>query len=150
MDSVKRFAATSHALLSSSVPHGRKTVTYIGALPVLARRLVIVGGFALAIAAPISIVGATAADPPVYVAQCNGGEEADAFTTTCVPFMTPNTHRTSATAAGAGTCPPGVSGTECGGPSASTEATNPEASEAEQKATETEQIGEDVAGADNT
>lgn len=74
------------------------------------------GGFALAIVAPIGVIGASATDPPAYLAQCHGGEEPDSFTTTCVPLMTPN----------------------------------PQASEAERMAAEAEQIGQDVAEADNT
>ena len=123
-------------------------MTCMGALPVLASQLVIVGGCALAIAAPLGVVGATASDPPVYLAQCNGGEEPDSFTTTCVPFMTPKTGGTSATATGA--CPAGVIGTECDPQSAGAEAANPLGGQAERQAAEAEQIGEDVAAADST
>lgn len=122
----------------------------MGALQVHARRLFIAGGFAVAIAAPLAVVGATAADPPAYLAQCNGGEEPDSFTTTCVPFITPKTGSTSATAAGAGGCPAGVTGTECDPQSAGAESANPLGSQAERQAAEAEQIGQDVAEADNT
>ena len=124
-------------------------MTCMGALPVLARQLVIVGCVALGIAAPLGVVGATASDPPVYLAQCNGGEEPDSFTTTCVPFITPKTGSTSATAAGAGGCPAGVTGTECDQQSAGAEAANPLGNQAERQATEAEQIGEDVAAEDS-
>ena len=107
------------------------------ALPVIARLLIAFGGLAVAVAAP-------PASPPSTVAQCNGGEEPDTFTTTCVPFMTPKTPGASAAATSATTCPPGVSGSECGTQGGPT-ATNPQASEAERMATNTEQIGEDVA-----
>lgn len=120
------------------------------ALRVLAHRLMTAGGFALAIVAPIGVIGASATDLPAYLAQCNGGEEPDSFTTTCVPFMTPNTRTTAATGASAGVCPPGVTGAECDAPGGNTETTNPQASEAERMAAEAEQIGQDVAGADNT
>jgi hypothetical protein len=116
----------------------------MGALPVLARRLITVWAFAVAIAAPIGVVVAvTPAEPAANVAQCSGGEEPDGFTTTCVPFMTPKTPGTTATATGAGACPPGVSGTECA--PQSDDATNPLATGAERSAAENEQIGEDVA-----
>lgn len=116
----------------------------MGALPVLARRMMTVWVFAAAIAAPIgAVVAATPAGPPTNVAQCSGGEEPDGFTTTCVPFMTPKTPGGSATATSSSACPAGVSGTECGGGGA--QATNPEANEAERMAENTEQIGEEVA-----
>ncbi len=120
----------------------------MGALPVLARRLITVGGFAVAIAAPTGVVvAATPASPPAHLAQCNGGEEPDAFTTTCVPFITPTTPGTSAMATSTATCPAGVSGTECGTQGRGTAATNPQAAEAERMAAGTEQIGQDVAEA---
>jgi len=116
------------------------------AQPVLARQLIAFCGFAVAIAAPLGVVvAATPANPVTSVAQCNGGEEPDTFTTTCVPFMTPKTPGTSATATSATTCPPGVSGSECGTQGGGIDATNPQASEAERMATNTEQIGEEVA-----
>lgn len=37
------------------------------------------GGFALAIVAPIGVIGASATDLPAYLAQCNGGEEPDSL-----------------------------------------------------------------------
>jgi hypothetical protein len=119
----------------------------MGALSVPARKLLIVSGFALAIAAPIGVVAATPGGTPAYLAQCSGGEEPDGFTTNCVPFMTPKTPGTSAMAAGATGCPAGVSGYECGGQSGGSGETNPQANEAERMATNTEQIGEEVAAA---
>ncbi|MFI5511211.1 hypothetical protein ACIA48_27445 [Mycobacterium sp. NPDC051804] len=116
------------------------------ALPVLARQLLVFCGFGLAIFAPLGVVvAATPANPPTSVAQCNGGEEPDTFTTTCVPFMTPKTPGASATTTSATTCPQGVSGSECGTQGGGVDAANPLTSEAERMATNTEQIGEDVA-----
>jgi hypothetical protein len=118
----------------------------MGALPVLVRQLITVGGFAVAIAAPIGVVVATTpVGPSAYLAQCSGGEEPDAFTTTCVPFMTPTTPGTSARATSASTCPPGVSGSECDDQGGGNDRNNPLAGEAERAAAGTEQIGEDVA-----
>lgn len=123
-------------------------MTYPRDLRVLARHLLVVAGFGLAIAAPTGVVAALDADRPVHLAQCNGGEEPDSFTTTCVPFISPTTHGASVTAAGG--CPVGVSGTECDAGGGATQTTNPQASEAERMAAEAEQIGQDVAEADNT
>ena len=118
----------------------------MGALPILARQLITIGALATAIAAPIGLsVAATPAGSPAYLAQCKGGEEPDNFTTTCVPFVTPNTSGTSATAISAAKCPAGVSGTECGPQGGGTAATNPQPSEAERAAAGNEQVGQDVA-----
>ncbi|HEY6646022.1 MAG TPA: intersectin-EH binding protein Ibp1 [Mycobacterium sp.] len=55
-----------------------------------ARRLILAGGFALAIAiAP----GAAILAHPTHsapLAQCTSGEEEDVFTTSCTPFLVPN------------------------------------------------------------
>ena len=121
----------------------------MGDLRVLARRLITLWGLAMVIAAPICVVAvATPNGPPAYLAQCNGGEEPDTFTTTCVPFMTPRTPGASATATGATACPPGVSGTECGAQGGGTDANNRQPNSAERAAANTEEIGEDVAGTD--
>ena len=103
----------------------------MGALPVFARQLITVGGFAVAIAAPIGVVvAATPASPPAYLAQCNGGEEPDTFTTTCVPFMTPNTPVLPPWPPVPQHVPPG-SAVQNGAPGPGTDATNPQAGEAE-------------------
>lgn len=56
-----------------------------------ARRLIIAGGFAVAVAAAPAIafvaVPAPAATP---LAQCPGGEENDLYTNVCVPHLVPN------------------------------------------------------------
>jgi hypothetical protein len=56
------------------------------------RRLIIAGGFALAVAAApaIAVFAVPTAGTPVPVAQCPGGEEADQFTGVCVPHTVPN------------------------------------------------------------
>jgi hypothetical protein len=49
-------------------------------------RVMLVGGFALAVAAaPVTAV----LSAPVSVAACASGEEEDTFTTVCTPFMVP-------------------------------------------------------------
>jgi hypothetical protein len=58
--------------------------------PITTRRLILAGGFALAIAiAPAVAIGAqpTHSAP---LAACTSGEEEDVFTTSCTPFMVPN------------------------------------------------------------
>jgi hypothetical protein len=57
---------------------------------ITARRLVLAGGFALAIA--ITPAFAIVAHPmhSVPLAACDAGEEEDTFTTVCTPFMVPN------------------------------------------------------------
>lgn len=55
------------------------------------RRLLIVGGFAVAVAAaPAIAVFAVPTPPAAPVAQCPSGEEADQFTGVCVPHTVPN------------------------------------------------------------
>ncbi|MEN3320200.1 MAG: hypothetical protein V7643_3602 [Mycobacterium sp.] len=58
--------------------------------PITTRRLILAGGFAIAIAiAPaVAIVAHPTHSAPL--AQCDTGEEEDVFTTTCTPFMVPN------------------------------------------------------------
>jgi hypothetical protein len=62
-------------------------------LPFPARRLIIAGGFAVAVAAApaLTIVGMPAVGPPAapVAQQCPGGEE-DIFTGICVPHTVPN------------------------------------------------------------
>src|SRR5215471_6419856 len=57
---------------------------------ITARRLILAGGFALAIAiAPAAAIVAHPTDSKP-LAACNSGEEEDVFTTTCTPFLVPN------------------------------------------------------------
>jgi len=57
-----------------------------------ARRLILAGGFAVAVAAaPVVTALAVPTTPTASVAQgCPGGEEADTFTGNCVPHTVPN------------------------------------------------------------
>jgi hypothetical protein len=56
------------------------------------RRLILAGGFAVAIAAApaIAVFAIPTADTSVPVAQCPSGEEEDTFTGACVPHTVPN------------------------------------------------------------
>jgi hypothetical protein len=61
--------------------------------PITPRRLLLAGGFAIAITiAPAAAIVAhpTHATDSKPLAACNSGEEEDVFTTTCTPFMVPN------------------------------------------------------------
>lgn len=58
-----------------------------------ARRIVLAGGFALAIAAAPAVAAFTAPVPasgPSVLASCSGGEEADSFTGNCIPHTVPS------------------------------------------------------------
>ena len=55
------------------------------------KRLVLIGGFVLAAAAAPTVGVLSAPQPESQLAQgCQSGEEADQFTTTCTPFLVPN------------------------------------------------------------
>jgi hypothetical protein len=55
------------------------------------RRLILAGGFTVAVAAaPAFAVFAASVPDATPVAQCPGGEEADQFTGMCVPHTVPN------------------------------------------------------------
>ena len=59
--------------------------------PIPSPRLVLAGGLALAIfAAPAAVMATPTASVSTPLAACTGGEEEDVYTTTCVPFMVPN------------------------------------------------------------
>ncbi len=61
--------------------------------PLSARRLILAGGFALAVAiAPAAGILAqpTSATDSQPLAACDTGEEEDVFTTSCTPFLVPN------------------------------------------------------------
>jgi hypothetical protein len=56
-----------------------------------ARRLIIAGGFAVAVAAAPAIAFVAAPTPAATpLAQCPGGEEHDLYTSLCVPHLVPN------------------------------------------------------------
>ncbi|MFI5510528.1 hypothetical protein ACIA48_23960 [Mycobacterium sp. NPDC051804] len=82
------------------------------------RRLTIAGGFAAAAAAPLVAAALIApASQSTFLGQCSNGEEGDAYTGQCVPYLVPNSPGDNA-AAHAGNamssgCPAGVSGSEC-------------------------------------
>jgi hypothetical protein len=70
-----------------------RTILTMTTYPIKPRRLIFAGGFAIAIAiAPAAAIVAqpTHATDSKPLAACNSGEEEDVFTTTCTPFMVPN------------------------------------------------------------
>ena len=54
------------------------------------RRLILAGGFAIAVAATPAIAVVTIPSASVPLAQCPTGEEEDLYTGTCVPHTVPN------------------------------------------------------------
>ena len=81
------------------------------------RRLIRAGGFALAIAiAPAAAMVAhpTHATDSKPLAECNSGEEEDVFTTTCTPFLVPNSPQGFTTSA-ANPDIPEIDGIPCAG-----------------------------------
>src|SRR6478735_5376010 len=72
--SIRRILPTSY----STTTEGSSMTTY----PITARRLILAGGFAVAI-----VAHSTHSAP---LAACNTGEEEDVFTTSCTPFLVPN------------------------------------------------------------
>ncbi|MDA4088824.1 hypothetical protein MHAS_03270 [Mycolicibacterium hassiacum DSM 44199] len=79
------------------------------------RRLLIAAGFAVVVTAPLAgaALSASVDHRPSPLAACSGGEEYDSYTGHCVPYLVPRTSRSLGT--NPDFCPPGVSGTECGG-----------------------------------
>jgi hypothetical protein len=64
----------------------------MGTFEISARRLLLAGGFALAVAAAPAVAAFTApsAGPASNVAACPTGEEEDTFTGVCLPHTVPN------------------------------------------------------------
>ena len=56
----------------------------------LSRRLILAGGFAVAVAAAPAIAVFAVPSASVPLAQCPGGEEEDLYTGVCVPHTVPN------------------------------------------------------------
>ena len=54
------------------------------------RRLILAGGFAVAVAATPAIAVVTIPSASVPLAQCPSGEEEDLYTGVCVPHLVPN------------------------------------------------------------
>jgi hypothetical protein len=91
------------ATLDSSASRGRSS----------ARRLLAVGGFAVAVAAAPTIAAVAAPSAPApSVAACPNGETEDTFTTVCTPDLVPNSPEFQSTSPGG---LPSVGGIPCTG-----------------------------------
>ena len=80
----------------------------------LSRRLILAGGFAVAVAAAPAIAVFTVPSASVPLAQCPGGEEEDLYTGVCVPHTVPNSNATFSSIPGNPNLP-AVDGIPCTG-----------------------------------
>jgi hypothetical protein len=79
------------------------------------RRLILAGGFALAVAAVPAITLATQPAHVTPLATCTSGEEEDVFTTTCTPMLVPNSPEGAFTSTAANPDIPEINGVPCTG-----------------------------------
>ena len=78
------------------------------------RRLILAGGFAVAVAAAPAIAVVTIPSASVPLAQCPSGEEEDLYTGTCVPHTVPNSGASFSSIAGNPDLP-SIDGVPCTG-----------------------------------
>jgi hypothetical protein len=78
-----------HRILATRWSMTTESVT-MATLELSARRLILAGGFAVAVAAAPAIAVFTVPSASVPLAQCPAGEEEDTFTGVCVPHTVPN------------------------------------------------------------
>ncbi|MGO4445206.1 intersectin-EH binding protein Ibp1 [Mycobacterium sp. 2YAF39] len=79
------------------------------------RRQLLIGAFVVAAAAAPAIAAFSMPEPGIAQAQCTGGEEADQFTTTCVPYLVPNSGGSGFTTTAANPDMPEIDGIPCTG-----------------------------------
>jgi hypothetical protein len=82
--------------------------------PFPARRLILAGGFAVAVAAApaVAVFAVSASDTPApSIAACPGGESEDVYTGVCVPYLVPNSPELQSAPGGL----PEISGIPCTG-----------------------------------
>jgi hypothetical protein len=82
--------------------------------PITTRRLILAGGFAIAIAIAPAVAIVAQPTHSIPLAACDTGEEEDVFTTSCTPFMVPNSPQGFTTTA-ANPDIPEVDGVPCTG-----------------------------------
>lgn len=82
--------------------------------PSAIRRTIVTCSFALVAAAAPMLAAVAAPEPGTAVAQCSSGEEQDVFTTSCTPFLVPNSGSGLTTTA-ANPDVPEVDGIPCNG-----------------------------------
>ncbi len=85
-----------------------------------ARRLILAGGFAVAIAAApvVAVVAVPNNSAPTIAAACASGESEDTFTGTCVPDLVPNGPQVQTSSQAGQTSPgglPSIDGIPCTG-----------------------------------
>jgi hypothetical protein len=86
--------------------------------PIAPRRVILAGGFAVAIAvAPAAAMVAHPMQPTDSkpMAACDSGEEQDVFTTTCTPILAPNSPSGEFTSTAANPDIPEINGVPCSG-----------------------------------
>jgi hypothetical protein len=83
--------------------------------PFAIRRYLLIGAFAVASAAAPAIAAYSMPEPGTAQAQCTSGEESDQFTTTCVPFLVPNSGPSGFTTNAANPDIPEIDGIPCTG-----------------------------------
>jgi hypothetical protein len=79
------------------------------------RRHLLIGAVVVAAAAAPAIAAFSMPEPGIAQAQCTGGEEADQFTTTCVPYLVPNSGGSGFTTTAANPDMPEIDGIPCTG-----------------------------------
>jgi hypothetical protein len=79
------------------------------------RRYLLIGAFAGAAATAPAIAAYSVPEPGIAQAQCTSGEESDQFTTTCVPFLVPNSGPSGFTTTAANPDIPEIDGIPCTG-----------------------------------
>jgi hypothetical protein len=67
-----------------------RTILRMKTSSITTRRLLLAGGFAIAIAITPAVALVAQPTHSVPLAACDAGEEEDTFTTVCTPFMVPN------------------------------------------------------------
>lgn len=77
------------------------------------RRRLVIGAFVVAAAAAPMVAAFSTPEPISTQAACNGGEEEDQFTMSCVPFMVPNSGTSPFTTTAANPDVPEIDGIPC-------------------------------------
>jgi hypothetical protein len=113
----RQIAASIRRILVAKYINDEKKAAQMTTSPLSTRRLILAGGFALAIAiAPAAAIVAqpSHATDSKPMAACDTGEEEDVFTTSCTPFLVPNSPQGFTTTA-ANPDVPEIEGVPCTG-----------------------------------
>lgn len=79
------------------------------------RRYLLIGAVVVACAAAPAVAAYSIPEPGIAQAQCTSGEESDQFTTTCVPYLVPNSGPSGFTTTAANPDIPEIDGIPCTG-----------------------------------